>query len=114
MMSDAIEESLLKRNPREGWAKDGQRFAEAGDNVPVWPHDLRGRRHLIFRTHEIPHCQGRRFDRPADADFGEIAVPSAPTFRMNEAAVVTLLPRCRLGRKSCRFRYGRSGIPRGC
>ena len=43
MMSDAIEESSLKRNPREGWTKDGQRFAEAGDDVPVWPHGLRGR-----------------------------------------------------------------------
>ncbi len=37
MMSDAIEEGSLKRNPRQDWAKDGQQIAEAGDDVPVWP-----------------------------------------------------------------------------
>jgi len=37
MMPDAIEKSSLKPNPREGWAKDSQRIAEAGDDALVWP-----------------------------------------------------------------------------
>lgn len=32
-----IEIRPLKRNPREDWARDSQRIAEAGDDVPVWP-----------------------------------------------------------------------------
>ncbi|MDP2823528.1 MAG: hypothetical protein Q8O52_12745 [Sulfuritalea sp.] len=32
-----IEIRPLKRNPREDWAKDSQRIAEAGDDVLVWP-----------------------------------------------------------------------------
>lgn len=32
-----IEIRPAKRNPREGWAKDSQRVAEAGDDALVWP-----------------------------------------------------------------------------
>ena len=32
-----IEIRPLKRNPREGWAVDSQRIAQAGDDVLVWP-----------------------------------------------------------------------------
>jgi antitoxin MazE len=32
-----IEIRPLKRNPREDWAKDSQRIAEAGDDALVWP-----------------------------------------------------------------------------
>lgn len=32
-----IEIRPLKRNPREGWAKDSQRIAKEGDDKPVWP-----------------------------------------------------------------------------
>lgn len=32
-----IEIRPLKRNPREGWAADSQRIAQAGDDVLVWP-----------------------------------------------------------------------------
>lgn len=32
-----IEIRPAKRNPREGWAKDSQRIAEAGDDRLVWP-----------------------------------------------------------------------------
>jgi antitoxin MazE len=32
-----IEIRPLKRNPREGWAKDSQRIAKAGDDTLVWP-----------------------------------------------------------------------------
>ena len=36
-MSDANEEGSLKRNPREGWAKDSRCIAEDGDDVLAWP-----------------------------------------------------------------------------
>lgn len=32
-----IEIRPAKRNPREGWAKDSQRIAEASDDGLVWP-----------------------------------------------------------------------------
>lgn len=32
-----IEIRPTKRNPREGWARDSQRIAEAGDDALVWP-----------------------------------------------------------------------------
>ena len=32
-----IEIRPAKRNPREGWAKDSQRIAEAGDDGLAWP-----------------------------------------------------------------------------
>ena len=32
-----IEIRPLKRNPREGWAADSQRIAQAGDDVLGWP-----------------------------------------------------------------------------
>jgi antitoxin MazE len=32
-----IEIRPLKRNPREGWAADSQRIAQAGDDAMVWP-----------------------------------------------------------------------------
>lgn len=32
-----IEIRPIKRNPREGWAKDSQRIALAGDDKLVWP-----------------------------------------------------------------------------
>jgi antitoxin MazE len=32
-----IEIRSLKRNPREDWARDSQRIAEAGDDTLVWP-----------------------------------------------------------------------------
>ena len=32
-----IEIRPLKRNPREGWAADSQRIAQAGDDVLLWP-----------------------------------------------------------------------------
>lgn len=32
-----IEIRPLKRNPREGWVKDSQRIAHAGDDKLVWP-----------------------------------------------------------------------------
>lgn len=32
-----IEIRPAPRNPREGWAKDSQRIAEAGDDVLAWP-----------------------------------------------------------------------------
>ena len=32
-----IEIRPLKRNPREGWAADSQRVAQAGDDALVWP-----------------------------------------------------------------------------
>ncbi len=32
-----IEIRPFKRNPREGWAKDSQRIAAAGDDVLDWP-----------------------------------------------------------------------------
>lgn len=32
-----IEIRPAKRNPREGWARDSQRVAEAGDDALVWP-----------------------------------------------------------------------------
>ena len=32
-----IEIRPLHRNPRDGWAMDAQRVAEAGDDAPVWP-----------------------------------------------------------------------------
>jgi antitoxin MazE len=32
-----IEIRPLRRNPREGWAADSQRVAEAGDDTLVWP-----------------------------------------------------------------------------
>jgi antitoxin MazE len=32
-----IEIRPAKRNPREGWAKDSQRIAAAGDDGLVWP-----------------------------------------------------------------------------
>ena len=32
-----IEIRPLKRNPREGWAADSQRIAQAGNDVLVWP-----------------------------------------------------------------------------
>jgi antitoxin MazE len=32
-----IEIRPLKRNPREGWAADSQRIAQAGDDALVWP-----------------------------------------------------------------------------
>jgi antitoxin MazE len=32
-----IEIRPLKRNPREGWAVDSQRIAQAGDDAPAWP-----------------------------------------------------------------------------
>lgn len=32
-----IEIRPAKRNPREGWAKDSQRIAEADDDGLVWP-----------------------------------------------------------------------------
>lgn len=32
-----IEIRSIKRNPREGWAKDSQRIAQAGDDQLVWP-----------------------------------------------------------------------------
>ncbi len=37
MMSDVIGDRRLERNPREGWARDSQRIAEAGDDALVWP-----------------------------------------------------------------------------
>ena len=32
-----IEIRPLNRNPREGWAADSQRVAQAGDDALVWP-----------------------------------------------------------------------------
>lgn len=32
-----IEIRPVRRNPRQGWAKDAQRLAEQGDDVLVWP-----------------------------------------------------------------------------
>ena len=32
-----IEIRPVKRNPREGWARDSQRIAEAKDDGQVWP-----------------------------------------------------------------------------
>lgn len=32
-----IEIRPLKRNPREGWAADSRRIAQAGDDALVWP-----------------------------------------------------------------------------
>ena len=32
-----IEIRPIKRHPREGWAKDSQRIAHAGDDKLVWP-----------------------------------------------------------------------------
>jgi antitoxin MazE len=32
-----IEIRPLKRNPREGWAADSQRIAQAGDDALEWP-----------------------------------------------------------------------------
>jgi len=32
-----IEIRPIKRHPREGWAKDSQRIAVAGDDTLVWP-----------------------------------------------------------------------------
>lgn len=32
-----IEIRPAKRNPREGWARDSQRIAEAGDDALAWP-----------------------------------------------------------------------------
>jgi antitoxin MazE len=32
-----IEIRAVRRNPRDGWADDARRLAEAGDDVPVWP-----------------------------------------------------------------------------
>jgi len=32
-----IEIRPAKRNPREGWARDSQRIAEAGDDGLAWP-----------------------------------------------------------------------------
>ena len=32
-----IEIRPLKRNPREAWAKDSQRIAQAGDDKLAWP-----------------------------------------------------------------------------
>lgn len=32
-----IEIRPVKRNPREGWARDSQRIAEAGDDALAWP-----------------------------------------------------------------------------
>lgn len=32
-----IEIRPLKRNPREGWATDSQRVAQAGDDALAWP-----------------------------------------------------------------------------
>ena len=32
-----IEIRPLKRNPREAWAADSQRIAQAGDDALVWP-----------------------------------------------------------------------------
>ena len=32
-----IEIRPFKRNPREGWAADSQRIAQAGDDALVWP-----------------------------------------------------------------------------
>ena len=32
-----IEIRPLKRNPREGWARDSQRIAQTGDDELVWP-----------------------------------------------------------------------------
>lgn len=32
-----IEIRPAKRNPREGWARDSQRVAEAGDDALAWP-----------------------------------------------------------------------------
>jgi len=32
-----IEIRPLHRNPRDGWAADAQRVAEAGDDAPLWP-----------------------------------------------------------------------------
>lgn len=32
-----IEIRRLHPNPRDGWASDARRLAEAGDDAPVWP-----------------------------------------------------------------------------
>lgn len=32
-----IEIRPVRRNPREGWAEDARRVAEAGDDALVWP-----------------------------------------------------------------------------
>lgn len=32
-----IEIRPVRRNPRDGWAADAQRVAEAGDDAPLWP-----------------------------------------------------------------------------
>ena len=32
-----IEIRPLKRNPREGWARDSKRVAQTGDDKLVWP-----------------------------------------------------------------------------
>jgi len=32
-----IEIRAIKRNPREGWAKDSLRIAQTGDDLLVWP-----------------------------------------------------------------------------
>lgn len=37
MMNEVVEIRPIKRNPCEGWAKDSQRIAEAGDDALVWP-----------------------------------------------------------------------------
>ena len=34
---NVIEIRRLKRNPREGWARDSQRLAATGDDAMVWP-----------------------------------------------------------------------------
>ena len=36
-MSGTREIQAITRNPREGWARDSQRIAEAGDDAPGWP-----------------------------------------------------------------------------
>jgi len=37
MMNGVIEIRPAKRNPREDWARDSQRIAEAGDDALAWP-----------------------------------------------------------------------------
>jgi antitoxin MazE len=32
-----IEIRPVRRHPREGWADDARRLAEAGDDAPLWP-----------------------------------------------------------------------------
>lgn len=36
-MNEVIEIWPIKRNPREDWARDSQRIAEADDDALVWP-----------------------------------------------------------------------------